>query len=77
MSRAGETRQHSNPVIHPTHSGMVRVPGGSFMMGSDRHQAKEEPAHGVCYRSPARMAQPIDSATCCHLGFPRVVRRDA
>jgi formylglycine-generating enzyme len=47
MSLAGETRQRSNPVIHPTHPGMVRIPGGSFMMGSDRHYAEEAPVHRV------------------------------
>jgi formylglycine-generating enzyme len=31
----------------PPHPGMVWVPGGTFMMGSDHHYAEESPAHRV------------------------------
>jgi len=29
------------------HSDMVRIPGGTFRMGSDRHYAEEAPVHRV------------------------------
>ena len=29
------------------HAGMVRIPGGTFLMGSDRHYPEEAPAHKV------------------------------
>jgi formylglycine-generating enzyme len=31
----------------PPHPGMVWVPGGTFVMGSDHHYAEEAPAHQV------------------------------
>ena len=31
----------------PAVDGMVWVPGGTFMMGSDRHYPEEAPAHPV------------------------------
>jgi formylglycine-generating enzyme len=39
---------HSPPVTDaPPRPGMVWVPGGTFMMGSDHHYAEESPAHKV------------------------------
>jgi sulfatase modifying factor 1 len=32
---------------HPTASGMARIPGGEFLMGSNEHYAEESPAHRV------------------------------
>ena len=29
------------------HEGMVLIPGGTFVMGSDSHYAEEAPAHEV------------------------------
>jgi formylglycine-generating enzyme len=31
----------------PASDGMIRIPGGTFMMGSDRHYPEEAPAHKV------------------------------
>jgi formylglycine-generating enzyme required for sulfatase activity len=39
-------RATANFDKQPT-QGMVRIPGGSFLMGSDRHYAEEAPAHRV------------------------------
>lgn len=37
-----------HPVIaNPTRPGMVRIPGGTFLMGSDHHYPEEAPAHHV------------------------------
>ncbi|MGQ9427231.1 formylglycine-generating enzyme family protein [Gilvimarinus sp. F26214L] len=33
--------------VSPLHSDMVRIPGGVFRMGSDRHYPEEAPAHHV------------------------------
>jgi formylglycine-generating enzyme required for sulfatase activity len=33
-----------------TTEGMVRIPGGSFLMGSDQHYPEEAPAHKVKVR---------------------------
>ena len=37
--------------MHPAgatlHSGMIRIPGGTFRMGSDHHYSEEKPAHTV------------------------------
>ena len=32
---------------HPPSEGMVWIPGGTFLMGSDRHYPEEAPAHRV------------------------------
>ena len=39
----------------PAVDGMVWIPGGTFMMGSDRHYPEEAPAH------PATVGGRIDS----------------
>jgi formylglycine-generating enzyme required for sulfatase activity len=31
-------------------AGMVRIPGGTFLMGSDKHYPEEAPAHKVSVR---------------------------
>jgi len=60
---------------------MVRIPGGTFRMGSEKHYPEEGPVHRVTvsdfrinrYRPAARHAQPIDTSTS-HVGFRCVVR---
>jgi sulfatase modifying factor 1 len=39
--------QRAENVDTPPSDGMVRIPGGSFLMGSDRHYPEEAPAHRV------------------------------
>lgn len=34
----------------PPHPGMVRIPAGAFLMGSDRHYPEEAPAHKVAVK---------------------------
>lgn len=41
-----ETDRATPPCRQPAH-GMVWIPGGTFMMGSDHHYAEEAPAHRV------------------------------
>jgi formylglycine-generating enzyme required for sulfatase activity len=53
----------SVPMSAPPPAGMVWIPGGRFLMGSDHHYP--EPA--------ARMPQPIDTGTP-HLGFRCILR---
>jgi len=35
------------PAAEPPHPDMVWIPGGEFVMGSDRHYPEEAPAHRV------------------------------
>jgi len=37
----------TRPTSAPPHPGMVWIPGGSFLMGSDSHYPEEAPAHRV------------------------------
>ena len=34
-------------MSEPGRLGMIRIPGGTFLMGSDTHYAEERPAHRV------------------------------
>ncbi|HEV7284781.1 MAG TPA: SUMF1/EgtB/PvdO family nonheme iron enzyme, partial [Kaistia sp.] len=40
------TARPSQPA-HPSVSGMVYIPGGTFRMGSDDHYPEEKPTHRV------------------------------
>lgn len=42
---AGETAVAPRAARESTPAGMVRIPGGSFLMGSDRHYPEERPQH--------------------------------
>src|SRR5262245_26341915 len=42
-----EASRRSPPRVEAEHSEMVRVPGGTFRMGSDQHYPEEAPAHRV------------------------------
>jgi formylglycine-generating enzyme len=39
--------QHSDAVTRPPFPGMVWIPGGTFVMGSDKHYPEERPSHRV------------------------------
>ena len=52
-------------------SGMVRVPGGTFRMGSDRHYPEEAPVHRVTVDGFW-----IDRTPVTNRAIPRVRRRD-
>ncbi|MCA0422190.1 MAG: formylglycine-generating enzyme family protein [Proteobacteria bacterium] len=45
MTRAGPAGESPRPGLVPR--GMVRIEGGTFLMGSDSHYAEEAPAHRV------------------------------
>src|SRR3954462_3501942 len=45
--RPASQARASVPSEAPPHPGMVWVPGGTFMMGSNHHYAEEAPAHHV------------------------------
>ena len=43
----GNTMISTNQLSDAAHPGMVWIPGGTFMMGSDGHYPEEAPAHEV------------------------------
>ena len=45
--RAAAEAAAAAPAVTPPPAGMVWVPGGQFLMGSDRHYPEEGPAHPV------------------------------
>src|SRR5918994_3917899 len=45
-TRSAATTAAATAPGHPP-SGMVEIPGGTFLMGSDRHYPEEAPAHRV------------------------------
>src|SRR5688572_24642073 len=47
MSHVAEAAPSSAPDRTTPPEGMVWVPGGTFLMGSDRHYPEEAPAHRV------------------------------
>ena len=51
----------SRRPLHP-HSAMVRIPGGEFLMGSDRHYPEEAPAHRVQVDDFAMDRYPVTNA---------------
>lgn len=42
-----ETSQHHDSVPAPQRNGMIRIPAGSFRMGSNNHYPEEAPVHRV------------------------------
>ena len=54
----------------PAVDGMVRVPGGTFLMGSDRHYPEEAPAHPVTVGGFWIDSRPVTNAE-----FARFVRK--
>ncbi len=53
------------PMLDSALADMIRIPGGTFRMGSAQHYPEEAPA--------ARHAEPVDTSTN-HVGFRCVVR---
>jgi len=47
LASSAEGRGASRPAGRPPAPGMVWIPGGSFLMGSDAHYPEEAPAHRV------------------------------
>jgi formylglycine-generating enzyme len=43
VAQSGESLRVSHPLVE----NMVRIPGGTFLMGSDKHYPEEAPAHEV------------------------------
>ena len=71
VEQQGASTLQAGPAGRAPFPGMVWVPGGTFLMGSDRHYPEERPAH--CYRPAARFPEPVDTSTS-HLGFRCIVR---
>ena len=61
------TSDAAAPAADPP-QGMLRIPGGNFLMGSDHHYSEERPAHRVTV-SPFWM----DRATVTNTDFARFV----
>ena len=47
LTNANFTRSENLAGQTPPHHDMVWIPGGTFMMGSDKHYSEEAPAHEV------------------------------
>jgi formylglycine-generating enzyme len=47
MSQATTSRRRAQASPGAAPDGMVWIPGGAFLMGSDRHYPEEAPAHRV------------------------------
>ncbi|MGJ5673530.1 MAG: formylglycine-generating enzyme family protein [Nostochopsis sp.] len=47
LVRGSEKSKFQGNLGRPPHKGMVWIPGGSFLMGSDHHYPEEKPSHPV------------------------------
>jgi len=60
----------AHSVSAPNHADMVRIPGDTLSVGSDRDYPEEEPVQ----RRPGRsVLNPVDTSTS-HVGFRCVIR---